>query len=178
MGGGPAAARRGFRGGARAARAAGPAAAARGRPAGPRPQRRRPGGGFGAAGGGGGGTFGGDSSSLTSAVAYIKAHGGGTIGVSSQRPRPRRSSTSDANVAGLGGFSGRESEVDVTWLAQEVRDGNIRWISPNGGRGIGNDGRAGSDAVMRRSRTSARRSPSTDHALRPQGKADALQSAG
>ena len=55
----------------------------------PRRRRRRP--------------FGGDSASLTSALAYVKAHGGGTIGVSSQSGAARRSSsrapTSPASAA-------------------------------------------------------------------------------
>ena len=41
---------------------------------------------------GGGGMFGGNTN-LTEALAYAKAHGGGTIGVSSSRARPRRSSS-------------------------------------------------------------------------------------
>ena len=31
-------------------------------------------------------------------------------------------------MAGIGGFSGRESDVSVSWLAQEVRAGKIRWV--------------------------------------------------
>ena len=31
-------------------------------------------------------------------------------------------------MAGIGGFSGRESDVSVSWLAQEVRSGRIRWV--------------------------------------------------
>ena len=32
------------------------------------------------------------------------------------------------DVAALGGFSGRESEVSATWLAQAVKDGRIRYV--------------------------------------------------
>ena len=39
------------------------------------------------------------------------------------RARRPRSSTSGADVAALGGFSGRESEVSVSWLADAVRAG-------------------------------------------------------
>ena len=59
---------------------------------------------------------------------YAKAHGGGTIGVESQESAASSIISSDANVAGLGGFSGRESTVSASWLAMEVRDGRLRWI--------------------------------------------------
>ena len=34
----------------------------------------------------------------------------------------------DTNVAGIGGFSGRETTVSIQWLAMEVRNGNIRYL--------------------------------------------------
>jgi 4-amino-4-deoxy-L-arabinose transferase-like glycosyltransferase len=83
---------------------------------------------------GGGGTFsgggfgGGNSSSLTAASNYAKSHGGGTVGVGSQGSAASAIIASDANVAGLGGFSGRESTVSVKWLAMEVKDGKLRWL--------------------------------------------------
>jgi hypothetical protein len=56
---------------------------------------------------------------------------------------------SGANVAALGGFSGRESEVSVSWLAQAVRAGKVRWVLTDGaGAGPGRDGRVGSSTVM------------------------------
>src|SRR5262249_8492597 len=78
--------------------------------------------------GAGGGAVGGDSGALTAAVKYAKAHGGGTIGVSSQSSAAAAIISSDANVAGLGGFSGRESSVSAAWLASEVRSGHLRWV--------------------------------------------------
>ena len=73
------------------------------RPAAPRRPRRwgGMGGGFGGGTpptggtggpGGGGGNFGGDTSELTAALAYAKAHGGGTVVISSQSGATRRSS--------------------------------------------------------------------------------------
>ena len=94
--------------------------------------------------------FGGNSASLTSALAYVKAHGGGTIGVSSQQGAAASIIDSGANVAGLGGFSGRESEVTVAWLEAGGRRGQ----DPLGaGRrqstGMGpQDGRTGATTVM------------------------------
>jgi 4-amino-4-deoxy-L-arabinose transferase-like glycosyltransferase len=87
------------------------------------------GGGFagGPGGGGAGGAFGGDRS-LTSILSYISQHGGGTLAVSSQSTAASAIIEDDANVAGLGGFSGRESDPSVSWLAQEVRVGRIRWV--------------------------------------------------
>ena len=40
--------------------------------------------------------------------------------------------SSDPNVAGLVGFSGRESTVSLAWLAQEVSSGHLRWILTDG----------------------------------------------
>jgi hypothetical protein len=60
-------------------------------------------------------------------------------------------------VAGIGGFSGRESDPSVSWLAQEVRDGKIRWVldESSGGMAVGFGGpggtretRAGSKPAM------------------------------
>jgi 4-amino-4-deoxy-L-arabinose transferase-like glycosyltransferase len=109
--------------------------------------------GFPGAGGGGPGGFGGAVS--TELLAYVKSAGGGTIAVSSQTSAAASIIAKGANVAGIGGFSGRESDVSVSWLAQEVRDGKIRWVLDEaasgatsfgpGGRG---DGRAGSKVAI------------------------------
>jgi 4-amino-4-deoxy-L-arabinose transferase-like glycosyltransferase len=108
--------------------------------------RSGPGGGF--AGGPPGG-FGGDSAGLTQAVSYVNQRGGGTIVVSSQTGASSAIIQSGANVAGIGGFSGRESEVSVQWLADAVRAGRVRWVLASGTGGLGgNDGRVGSSKVM------------------------------
>jgi 4-amino-4-deoxy-L-arabinose transferase-like glycosyltransferase len=100
-------------------------------------------------GGQGGGMFGGNAN-LTEALAYAKANGGGTIGVSSQQGASDAIIQSGSDVAALGGFSGRESEVSATWLAQAVKDGRIRYVLTDGtGGGMGNDGRVGSSALMK-----------------------------
>jgi 4-amino-4-deoxy-L-arabinose transferase-like glycosyltransferase len=100
---------------------------------------------------GGGGMFGGDAASLRSVLAYARAHGGGTIGVSSQSTAAASIIASDADVAGLGSFTGREGTVSASWLAAAVRDGRIRWVLDDGGQGGGmpGDGRAGTTALMR-----------------------------
>ena len=133
--GGPASAGGGFGGGQ-----GGPPAM----PGGGGPPTAPPQGGF-----GGGGMFGG-SSNITEVLAYTKANGGGTVAVSSQQGASDAIIRSNADVAGIGGFSGRESEPSVSWFAQEVRDGDIRWVLTGGqmGGGMGGDGRAGSNAVM------------------------------
>ena len=82
-------------------------------------------GGF-AAPGGGAGAIGapfGQGRSLSAELSYTRAHGGGTIAVSSQSSAASSIIEQDAEVAGIGGFSGRESDVSVSWLAQEVRRG-------------------------------------------------------
>jgi 4-amino-4-deoxy-L-arabinose transferase-like glycosyltransferase len=147
-----------------------------------------PGGGFGAAPGArGGGPLGGDSTAVTAAVSYARAHGGGTIAVSSQEGASSTIITSGADVAGLGGFSGRESAVSVTWLADAVRAGKIRWVltdGPGAGGGLGRDGRTGSSTVMAAvaqtcrpvTTTSSSASGSTSGLYDCLGRADALAS--
>ncbi|MFZ0039755.1 MAG: hypothetical protein WAK93_00485, partial [Solirubrobacteraceae bacterium] len=107
-------------------------------------------GGFGA--GGPGGMFGGDSATLKAAITYAKSHGGGTIGVESQSTAAAAIVSSDANVAGLGGFSGRESSVTASWIAMEVRNGHLRWVLTDGSQGgfAGpGDSRQGSAAALK-----------------------------
>ncbi|MEA2400207.1 MAG: hypothetical protein QOK00_610 [Thermoleophilaceae bacterium] len=103
-------------------------------------------GGFGA----GGGPFGGNTQSLTEALAYAKHHGGGTLAVSSQTGAAGQMISSGGDVAAIGGFSGRESQVSVDWLANAVADGRIRWVltDGSGGGGMFRDGRIGSTEVM------------------------------
>jgi hypothetical protein len=99
---------------------------------------------------GGGGPFGGNTQGLQQAVVYAKSHGGGTIAVSSQSGAAGELITSGANVAAIGGFSGRESEVSISWLANAVEQGRIRWVLTDGSGGLGGfrDSRIGSSLVM------------------------------
>ncbi|HUB73618.1 MAG TPA: glycosyltransferase family 39 protein [Solirubrobacteraceae bacterium] len=83
-------------------------------------------GGSGARGGALGAPMGASVSST--ALSYVKHHGGGTIAVESQSNAASAIVRDDAEVAGIGGFSGRESDVSVSWLAQEVRAGKITWV--------------------------------------------------
>jgi hypothetical protein len=99
-------------------------------------------------GGAGGGMFGGDRTALREALAYTRAHGGGTIAVSSQSGAGSQV-IDGAEVAAIGGFSGNESEVSAAWLADAVAQGKVRWVLTSGdGRGGFSDGRAGSRSVM------------------------------
>ena len=106
-----------------------------------------PGGGF---GGGAPGGFGGDTASLSTAIRYAQSHGGGTIGVSSQSSAAQEILSTHADVAGLGGFSGRESSVSVSWLAAEVRAGRLRWVLSDAGSAprLPGDTRLGSQTAM------------------------------
>jgi 4-amino-4-deoxy-L-arabinose transferase-like glycosyltransferase len=102
-------------------------------------------------GGGGPGGFGGSISS--SVLSYVKSHGGGTIAVASQTSAASAIILQDANVAGIGGFSGRESAVSVAWLAEAVAAGKIRWVlggtgAAGAGRSLPGDARAGSKAAI------------------------------
>ncbi len=137
------------------------------------------GGSAGFGGGPGGGAFGADGSSLTSLLSYIRSHGGGTLAVSSQSTAASALIDGDLNVAGIGGFSGRESQVTTAWLAQEVREGHIRWVlADSSGFGMRNDGRVGSSEVMAAVEKVGRKvtvDGTTIYDL--SGRADALQSA-
>jgi hypothetical protein len=138
----------GFRGGP-------PGAAAGGVPGGP-PLGLRSGGGPGLGGPGG------RNGNLTQVLSYVNAHGGGTVGVSSQQGASGTIIQNGAKVAGLGGFTGRESEVSVSWLAQAVRSGQIRWVLTDGNRGgPGSDGRVGSSKVMAAVAATCTRVPSS-----------------
>jgi hypothetical protein len=146
------------------------------------PGGARPGGAGGPGGVGGG--FGGDTAGLSSAVTYASQHGGGAIAVSSQSGAAASIIQSGANVAGIGGFSGRESQVSATWLADAVRSGRVRWVLAASGGGFGaNDGRVGSSQVMaavaevgRKVTITSGTSTTTLYDL--SGRADALAAAG
>ncbi len=75
----------------------------------------------------GGGPGGGEDLS-NEVLSYVKQHGGGTIAVASQSSAASAIIGKDADVAGIGGFSGRESDVSISWLAGEVAAGKIRWV--------------------------------------------------
>jgi hypothetical protein len=111
--------------------------------------------------GGGGVAFGGgrgrlsgqfdDDRSIAAVLSYVTGHGGGTIVVSSQSSAAAAIIDKNANVAGIGGFSGRESDVSVAWLGQEVRSGTIRWVlaERSAGRpGLPGDTRVGAKPAM------------------------------
>jgi hypothetical protein len=92
--------------------------------------------------------FGGNAST-TKALAYAKAHGGGTVAVSSQQGASSSLITSGSKLVAIGGFSGRESQVSVAWLADAVQSGRIRWVlTDSAGGGMAQDSRIGSKEVM------------------------------
>lgn len=125
----------------------------------------------------GGGMFGGNAN-LTQAIAYAKAHGGGTVAVSSQQGASTAIIDGTGTVAALGGFSGRESEVSVRWLADAVRAGRIRWVlTDDTGDRLRGDRRTGSSTVMAaaaRVGTAVALGSSGGSLIDLEGKADAL----
>jgi 4-amino-4-deoxy-L-arabinose transferase-like glycosyltransferase len=91
-------------------------------------------------GGGGGGAIGaplGNNQTIAEAIAYAKSHGGDTLAVASQSSAASKIVSDGAEVAGIGGFSGRESDVSVAWLAGEVGRGQIRWVLSEGSQTSG-----------------------------------------
>jgi hypothetical protein len=117
--------------------------------------------------GGPSGPFG-SSENLTTVLSYVKAHGGGTLGVSSQTSAEPSLIGSNANVAGLGGFSGRESAVSVGWLADAVAHERIRWVLTDGSGGsfgrMRNDTRVGSTKLMSAIAATCTKVPSSAYA--------------
>jgi 4-amino-4-deoxy-L-arabinose transferase-like glycosyltransferase len=103
------------------------------------------------AGGMGGGMFGGED--LSAILAYTEADGGGTIAVDSQSGASAAIIEGVAEVAGIGGFSGKESSVSAAWLEERIADGDIAWIytsglSGGGFGGMGGDTRTGSESAI------------------------------
>src|SRR4051812_22978669 len=130
---------------------------------------------FGAGGAAAGGMFGGDTTSLTAAVAYAKAHGGGTVAVAGQSGAASAILATDADVAGLGGFSGRESAVSVSWLADAVASGQVRWVLAASSGGMPQDGRTGASAVLAAVQRAGTKVGSVSGLYDLQGKAAALR---
>lgn len=113
------------------------------------------GGGFGGSSvGGGPGGFGGES--LDSVLEYTESHGGGTVAVDSQSEAAASIIEDGAEVAGIGGFSGKESSVSAEWLEERIESGAITWIYTSGlggssggfGGGPGGDSRTGSESAI------------------------------
>jgi hypothetical protein len=95
--------------------------------------------------------FGGNDRALGDAVSYASSHGGGTVAVSSQSAADDEIIEHGALVAGIGGFSGQESQTTVSWFASEVRAGHIRWVLSEGtgsGGGFASGGRIGAREVL------------------------------
>jgi 4-amino-4-deoxy-L-arabinose transferase-like glycosyltransferase len=106
---------------------------------------------MGAGGMAGGGMFGGED--LSSVLTYTEAHGGGTIAVDSQSGASASIIEEGAEVAGIGGFSGKESTVSAEWLEERIAAGDITWLYTSGlsggmTGGMGGDTRTGSESAI------------------------------
>ncbi len=125
-----------------------------------------------------GGLGGGDSQSITAALTYIKAHGGGTLAVSSQNGGASTTIIdAGADVVAIGGFSGRESQVTAAWLADRVESGQIRYVlTTGGGMGPGGDSRVGATDVMAKVAETGRAVSSVSGLYDVSGTAAALRS--
>jgi hypothetical protein len=91
----------------------------------------------------GGGMFVGQD--LSGIVSYTESQGGGTIAVASQSEASSSIIESGAEVAGIGGFSGKETSVSTSWLEEAVASGRIRRILSGGGITGGPGGQFGGD---------------------------------
>ena len=120
----------------------------------------------------------GDTSSLAAAVAYAKAHGGGTIAIASQTGADAELIAGGTDMAGIGGFSGRESQVGLAWLADAVEQGRIRWVIADAqGGGLPQDGRVGARQVLSVAAQVGTPVASVSGLVDLQGKAAALRAA-
>ena len=128
----------------------------------------------------GGGTGGFGAGGVPSAVrSYVRAHGGGTIAVSSQSTAAEAIVTLHEDVAGIGGFSGRESDPSITWLSAEVASGRIRWVYGSDAGGGFVDGRPGASAALAAAAAACTPVKSVSTALYDcMGKAAALRASG
>jgi 4-amino-4-deoxy-L-arabinose transferase-like glycosyltransferase len=70
----------------------------------------------------------GGSSALSAETSYARSHGGGTVAVASQLDAAAAILETNANMAGIGGFTGQESDPSISWLAGEVASGRVRWV--------------------------------------------------
>jgi 4-amino-4-deoxy-L-arabinose transferase-like glycosyltransferase len=105
-------------------------------------------GGAGGFGGFGGGQFGGNSPLTAAETSYVRSHGGGTIAVASQSAAAAAILSTDGTVAGIGGFTGQESDPSISWLADEVASGHIRWVVGGGIVSTGVGARPGATAAL------------------------------
>jgi 4-amino-4-deoxy-L-arabinose transferase-like glycosyltransferase len=110
-------------------------------------------GGSSASAGGPGGMFGGED--LSTILEYTEAHGGGTIAVDSQSGAATSIIEEGAEVAGIGGFSGKESSVSASWLEGRIESGQIAWIYTSGLGGTGGGGFGGASGDTRTGSESA-----------------------
>jgi 4-amino-4-deoxy-L-arabinose transferase-like glycosyltransferase len=85
---------------------------------------------------------------LNAAIAYAGEHGGGALAVASQSRVARTLIASRADVVGIGGYSGRETQVTSAWLADAVRAGEIRYVLAPFRSTVPVDGRIGATRVM------------------------------
>jgi hypothetical protein len=79
----------------------------------------------------------------------VRRHGGGTIGIRSQEQAAPAIIASGAHVAGIGGFSGAESEMTVSSFADAVTAGSVRWVLASGHARVGSSGRVGATRVLK-----------------------------
>ena len=108
-----------------------------------------------------------------------QGHGGGTVAVSSQNGAAGQLLSSGADLAAIGGFSGRESQVSVAWLAHAVDAGRTRWVLTDGASGgMRQDDRIGSTEVMSAVAATCKAVPSVDGLYDCAGSTAALRAAG
>ena len=141
-------------------------------------------GGFGGAGDGpGGGVFGGSGSELTSALAYVEAHGAAKrfpLIVTSEQEAASYVIAGD-RIASMGGFTGRETVLKNAYLSSLVRKGEARYFLLGGQGGFGPGAGASSNAAVTTiasicTRVSAASTGATLYDCA--GKADAIAAAG
>lgn len=131
----------------------------------------------GGTGGAGGNMFGGSTTGLTEALA-LAAKTGDNVAVSSQQGASDQIINGTTNLVAIGGFSGRESEVSASWLADMVENGKVRYVLTTAtGMGGPQDSRVGSKSIMTTVESVGLKVSSVDGLYDLKGLADKLRSA-
>ena len=107
-----------------------------------------------------------DARETRAVLAYVKHHGGGTLGVRSQLQAAYGILHANAAVAGLGGFSGHETVMSPAWFGQAVQAGRIRWVLYNGSLRAHRGERPGVKPLLRAVARTCRRVPNVAYTPR------------
>jgi 4-amino-4-deoxy-L-arabinose transferase-like glycosyltransferase len=112
-----------------------------------------------------------DERELHEVLHYVRRHGGGALGIQSQLMAEPAIVATGAHIAGLGGFTGTQSNPTVAWFASAVHSGRIRWVLVHSHR---HAHRAGPMRVSSAAAAACRRVPAARYSTRVRVRGSAL----